>query len=121
MKFLIRLFFTWIAVIIASYITPGVHVHDFITALITASVLTILNAFIRPILIVLTIPFTIFTLGLFLFAINAFIVMIGDKFVEGFQVDSFGSALIFSLIVSITVSALEALDKRYNKDSNKDN
>ena len=117
MKFLLRLFFTWLSVIIASYIVPGVHVHDFITALVTAAVLTILNVFIRPILIILTIPFTIFTLGLFLFVINAFIVMIGDKFVEGFQVDSFGSALFFSLILSISVSALESLDRKYNKDS----
>ena len=117
MRFLLRLFFTWLAVIIASYIVPGVHLHDFITALVTAAVLTILNVFIRPILVILTIPFTIFTLGLFLFIINAFIVMIGDKFVDGFQVDSFGSALFFSLILSLTVSALEALDKKYNKDS----
>lgn len=116
MKFLIKVFFTWLAVIIASYLVPGVHVSDFITALVTATVLTLLNAFIRPILIVLTIPFTIFTLGLFLFIINAFIVMIGDKFVDGFQVDSFGSALVFSLIVSITVSLLGAMDKKYNKD-----
>ena len=117
MKFLIKLFFTWLAVIIASYLVPGVHVTDFITALVTATVLTLLNAFIRPVLIVLTIPFTIFTLGLFLFIINAFIVMIGDKFVDGFQVDSFGSALVFSLIVSITVYLLGAMDKKYNKDN----
>jgi putative membrane protein len=117
MKFLIKLFFTWLAVIIASYLVPGVHVSDFITALVTATVLTLLNAFIRPVLIVLTIPFTIFTLGLFLFIINAFIVMIGDKFVDGFQVDSFGAALVFSLIVSITVSLLGAMDKKYNKDN----
>ena len=116
-KFLIRLFFTWLAVIIASKIVPGAEVNDFFTALAAALVITLLNIFIRPILILFTIPFTILTLGLFLFVVNAIIVMMGAYFVDGFKVDSFGAAILFSLIVSMTTSLLEAVDKKYNKEN----
>lgn len=115
-KFLIRLFFTWLAVIIAGKIVPGAEVNDFFTALAAALVITLLNIFIRPILILFTIPFTILTLGLFLFVVNAIIVMMGAYFVDGFKVDSFGAALLFSLIVSMTTSLLEAVDRKYNKE-----
>ena len=116
-KFLIRLFFTWLAVIVAGKIVPGVEVHDFFTALAAALVITLLNIFIRPILILFTIPFTIVTLGLFLFVVNAIIVMMGAYFVDGFRIDSFGAALLFSLIVSMTTSLLEAVDRKYNKEN----
>lgn len=116
-KLLIRLFFTWLAIIVAGKIVPGVEVHDFFTALAAALVISLLNIIIKPILILFTIPFTIMTLGLFLFVINAIIVMMGAYFVDGFKVDSFGSALLFSLIVSITTSLLEAVDRRYNTDN----
>ena len=115
-KYLIRLFFTWLAVIVAGKIVPGIEVHDFFTALAAATVITLLNIFIRPILIIFTIPFTILTLGLFLFVVNAIIVMMGAYFVDGFKVESFGAALFFSLIVSITTSLLEDVDRKYNKE-----
>ena len=111
MGFLVRLFFTWIAIIIASYILPGIHVKDFITALVAAAVLALLNAFVKPLLVILTIPITILTLGLFLLVINALIVLLAVKIVPGFTVDGFWWALGFSLVVSVIVSLLESMDK----------
>jgi putative membrane protein len=115
MGFLLRLFFTWIAIIIASYILSGIHIKDNISALIAAAVLALLDSFVKPILVFLTIPFTLITLGLFLLVINAVIVMFGAKLVDGFSVDSFWWALGFSIIVSLIVTLLESFDKRINK------
>ena len=115
MGFIVRLFFTWIAIIIASYILPGIHVSDFVSALIAAAVLALLNIFVKPLLVILTIPITILTLGLFLLVINALIVMMGAKLVPGFAVDSFWWALGFSLLVSLIVSLLSGMDKAVRK------
>jgi putative membrane protein len=115
MGFVVRLFFTWIAIIIASYILPGIHISDFISALIAAAVLALLNTFVKPLLVILTIPITILTLGLFLLVINALIVMMGARIVDGFTVDSFWWALGFSLVVSVIVSLLETMDKAFRK------
>ena len=117
MGFLLRLFFTWIAIIIASYVLPGIHIKDYISALIAAAVLALLDSFVKPILVILTIPFTLITLGLFLLVINAVIVLFGAKLVNGFTVDSFWWALGFSLLVSLIVTLLESFDKRVNKMS----
>ena len=115
MGFLVRLFFTWIAIIIASYILPGIHISDFVSALIAAAVLALLNTFVKPLLVILTIPITILTLGLFLLVINALIVMMGARLVPGFTVDSFWWALGFSLVVSLIVSLLSGMDKAVRK------
>ena len=101
MKTLINLFFTTVFVLLLAHYLPGAHVADFPTALLVAAVLGLLNIFIKPILIILTLPATILTLGLFLLVINAIIVMICDELVKGFRLDNFGTALIFSLILSV--------------------
>lgn len=115
MGFILRLFFTWVAIIIASYILPGIHVRDYISALIAAAVLALLDSFVKPVLVFLTIPITLVTLGLFLLVINALIVLFGARIVEGFEVDGFWWALGFSLIVSLIVTLLEAVDKAFSK------
>jgi putative membrane protein len=115
MAFIVRLFFTWIAIIIASYVLKGIHVSDFMSALIAAAVLALLNTFVKPLLVILTIPITLLTLGLFLLVINALIVMMGAKLVPGFTVDSFWWALGFSLLVSLIVSLLESIDRAARK------
>lgn len=100
-----RILLSWLAsaliVIIASYIVPGVHVVSFITALFVALVLGIFNTLLRPLLILLTLPITILTLGLFTVVINAFLVLLVALIVPGFTIDSFWSAILFSLLVSI--------------------
>lgn len=92
---------------ILSKILAGVHVEDFWTALIFAIVLALLNVFAKPLFIILTLPVTIFTLGLFLFVINALIVLLASRFVEGFTIDGFWWGLLFSLLLSVTMSLID--------------
>lgn len=102
---------------LTAYLLPGVDVTDFWTALIVALVLSIANIIVKPILIVLTIPITVLTLGLFLLVINALIILMTDYLVDGFIVDGFWWALLFSLILSIFNSLFDDLTKE--KKSNR--
>ncbi len=108
-KFFIKTIATAVAVLLAAYLLSGVHIDSTVTALIVAVVLGLLNSFIKPILILLTIPITIVTLGLFLLVINIIIVKIAAGLVTGFTVDSWFSALLFSFIVSVVSSIIEGL------------
>ncbi len=101
-------------IVIAAYLLPGVHVVDFTTALWTALVLGVVNAILKPILIILTLPINILTLGLFTFIINAFLILIvgNGKIVHGFTVESFWWALLFSLLLSILRNILNLLFKK---------
>lgn len=106
MKFIMRIVVTSIVAFGLSKIMSGIHVVDFWTAIVLAMVLALLNVLIKPVLILFTLPFTLVTLGLFLFVINAAIILIADALVDGFQVDSFGWALGFSLLLSVVTSLL---------------
>ena len=100
MSWIAKLLLSALSVIIASYILKGVHVDGFLTALIIALVIALLNVFLRPLLVILTIPITIVTFGLFLLIINALIVLMAEALISGFVVDGLGWAVLFSLIVS---------------------
>lgn len=106
MNLLIKLLISTILVFVLAHFLPGIAVENFTTALIVAVVLAILNTFLKPILVFLTIPVTLVTLGLFLLVINAVIILIGDKLVDGFAVSGFWYALLFSLLLSIGQSIL---------------
>jgi putative membrane protein len=106
MNFILRIIITAVVAFGLSYILKGIHIDEFTTALILALVLALLNAFLKPLLIILTLPITILTFGLFLFVINAGIIMLASKFVDGFRVDGFWWALLFSLLLSILTSLL---------------
>lgn len=106
MNFIIRILLTAVAVVLLAYILPGVHVVGFGSALIVAVVLGLLNIFVKPVLLILTLPITILTLGLFLLVINALIILLASSFVSGFMVDGFWSALLFSLLLSFLQSIL---------------
>lgn len=110
-KFLSKTLITSVAVLAAAYILSGVHIDSTLTAIFVAAVLGLLNSFIKPILIVLTIPITIITLGLFLLFINILIIKLAAEIVPGFKVDGWFSALLFSLIVSLVTSFIEGLVK----------
>jgi putative membrane protein len=110
MRILLRIIITSISVFIAAYILPGVDIANFQTAIIVAFVLALLNAFLKPILILLTIPITIFTFGLFLLVINASMIMLASHFITGFFVDGFWYALLFSIILSI-ISSLFGINR----------
>ena len=88
---------------------PGIKLDDYQSALMVAIVLAFLNAIVKPILTVLTIPITVITLGFFLLAINAIIIIFAEKLVPGFHVKNFGWAMLFSIILSVCTGILNAL------------
>ena len=108
-KFLTRLLITTLAALFAAYLLSGVHINSIGTAFIVALVLAFLNNIIKPILIFLTLPITILTLGLFLIVINILIIKWAADLVPGFRVDGWWPALLFSLLVSLVTSFLERL------------
>jgi putative membrane protein len=89
-----------IAILVTAYLLPGIHVSGFWTALVVAVVLGIVNAVLKPLLIIFTLPVTILTLGLFMLVINAALVMLTSLLVDGFKVDGFWWAVAFSLVLS---------------------
>ncbi|MFA6973288.1 MAG: phage holin family protein [Parcubacteria group bacterium] len=95
--------------VLASFL-PGITVANFLTALAVALVMGLVNAVIKPVLIILTLPVNILTLGLFTLVINAFLVILVAAIVPGFQVTSFWSALIFSVILSLAMSLVSKKD-----------
>ena len=111
MNILINWIVSAMAVFAAAYFLPGIHVVSFTAALVTASILGIFNAVLKPILIILTLPITLITLGLFTFVIQAFLVMLAARIVPGFEVDGFLWALILSLVLTIINSFLHSNEK----------
>jgi len=87
-------------VFILAYILPGISIVDFYTAIIVAIVLSLLDAVVKPLLILFTLPATILTLGLFLFVINASIILLDAYFVHGFEIKTFWHALLFGALLS---------------------
>lgn len=101
MKFILKVLITAVNAFLLAYILPGISINQFVTAILVAFVLAILDAVVKPVLVILTLPATIFTLGLFLFVINACIILLDDYFIQGFKVDGFWYALLFSICLSI--------------------
>ena len=91
------------AVVISAYVLPGVTLASFWTALWVALVLGLLNVFIKPLLILLTLPINILTLGLFTLVINALVIMMASGIVHGFKVDGFWYAMLFSIVLCIVL------------------
>ncbi|MBS1509257.1 MAG: phage holin family protein [Bacteroidetes bacterium] len=100
MKWLLKIMVCAVNAFILAYILPGIEIKDTFTALMVAVVLSLLDAFVKPLLILLTLPATILTLGIFIFIINACIIMLDAYFVHGFKVQSFWHALLFSILLS---------------------
>lgn len=106
MRFLVRIIVIAAVAYGLAHVLSGVNIDSFWTAIVFAVVLAILNIFIKPLLILFTLPVTILTLGLFLFVINAIVVLLASKFVHGITIAGFGWALLFSLILSLVGSIL---------------
>jgi len=100
MKIFLKLLLTAFAVVVLANILPGITVSGYVTAIIVAFIIAVLNMFVRPLLVIFTLPVTILTFGLFLFVINAVIVLLADKLVNGFLVDGFFTAMLFSVLLS---------------------
>ena len=109
MNFLLRLVVSAIAVFLVANFLPGVAVDTFFTAALVSVALAFLNAVVKPILTVLTIPVTIFSLGLFLLVINALMILLAQQLVSGFHVTGFFTALLFSIILSIATGILNLI------------
>lgn len=101
MKYILRILISALVVVLLAKVLPGAWVNNYLTAILVALAISVLNVLVKPILILLTLPVTIVTLGLFLLVINALIIILADLLVPGFQVDGFGWALIFSLLLSL--------------------
>jgi len=112
MRFISTLVANILALLLGAWILPGIHVegNDWSIILI-AFVIALLNAFVRPLLILLTIPATILTLGLFILVINATVIMLAGYLLDDFIVDGFWSAFFFALILSVVTSIIGKLDR----------
>jgi putative membrane protein len=110
---MMRILLVWLvnalALIAVAYLLPSITVSSFTSALIAALVLGLVNAIIRPVLVVLTLPVTIITLGLFIFVINALLFWFVGSILDGFHVQGFGGALIGSILFSIVSWLLSAI------------
>lgn len=101
-----------LAIGISAYLLPGIHIDGVVTALLAALVLGIINAVLKPILILLTLPLTILTLGLFSLVINALLILLAAQIVPGFRVDGFWWAVLFGIVLSLVSSALLGITKK---------
>jgi len=111
MQYIINWLLITVAVFVSAELIPGVMVKNFFTAFVVAVVMGIINTFIKPILLVLTLPINVFTLGIFTLVINAGLVMLAAYFVEGFSVRGFWQALLFSIILSLVNSVLHYIGR----------
>ena len=109
MNLIIKLCISTLVVFVLSYFLPGVEDTTLTGALMVAVVLGLLNTFLKPILVILTIPVTFFTLGLFLLVINAIMILICDYLIDEFKVVGFLNALLFSVLLSIIQSILNKI------------
>jgi putative membrane protein len=98
-----------VSIIVSAYLIPGVKVSGFFAALWVALFLGIVNILIKPLLILITLPINILTLGLFTFVINALLILLGSSVVKGFEVGGFWVAVIFSIVLSLINYALGSL------------
>ena len=115
MKLLLRVLLSALAVVILAKLLPGASVDSYLTAILVAVVLSLLNFLVKPILIILTLPITLLTLGIFLLFINAIIILLADYFIAGFGVDGIWWALLFSLLLSLLQSLLFSVLKDDDK------
>lgn len=106
MSIIVNLLITGLAVYLTARLLPGIEVNGYWSSIIVAAVIGILNAVLEPILLFLTLPATVLTLGLFTFVIDAVIVLIAGKLLSGFHVNGFWWAMLFSIIVSLVTQLI---------------
>ncbi len=108
---IINLLMSAIAIFVTGQILPGIKIESFITAVVVAVVLAVVNILVKPILLILTLPFNILTFGLFTFVLNGLLILLASSLVAGFSVANIWWAILFSLVVSIITSVLRGLTK----------
>src|SRR5690606_6558966 len=115
MKLILKLLLNAVAVVVLAKLLNGVHVDNYLTALIVAVVISLLNIFVKPVLILFTLPITLVTLGLFLLIINGIIIWMAHKLIDGFTVDNFWIGILFSILLAILQSILQSFLKEDEK------
>lgn len=121
MKSIFKIILTTIAVLILANVLPGVSVDGFMTSLWVAIVLSLLRLLVRPVLVILTLPITLVTFGLFLLVINGVLILLADYFIGGFEINGFWIAILFSILLSIFQSILFQFLKEDVKQLNRRN
>jgi len=109
MKYIVQLLVNALAIIIIAKLLPGTTINSLFTAICVALILSVLNLFVKPILVILTLPITLLTFGLFLLVINAIIINMSAYFISGFTISSLWVALFFSLLLSVLQSVLASV------------
>ena len=109
MNLILRLIILIISVFVAAFIIPGVAIDSTTTLIVVSIVLGLVNTFVKPVLIILTIPLTILTLGIFLLILNGLLVLLVGSIVPGFHVSGILTAILFSIVVSLVSSLLSSL------------
>jgi putative membrane protein len=112
MKILINIILTGIAVAAADYLIPGVVLSNFWTAIVVGLVMGLINALVRPVVLLLTLPLNFLTLGLFTFVINALMILLAAAIVPGFAVNGFWAALLFSVVVALLKMLFSAFESK---------
>ncbi len=115
MKLILNILITAVVVyVLSKLLAPHVAINSVTTAIIFAIVLGILNFIVKPLLILLTIPLTLITLGLFLLVINVIIIMLADKLISGIKIDGFLWTCIFAALLSVVSTLLNKLEKKWS-------
>ena|SRR3989338_9822523 len=109
MRFLIDLLIRALVLLLTAYIVPGFKIGDYTTAVMVALVLALLNLLLKPILVILTLPATILTLGLFMFVINALLLLVASRLINGFQIANFGTAVLASIVITVISTVLNSI------------
>ncbi len=107
MKLITQILVTTLSILIVTYLMPHIHVNSAWDALLLSVVLAGLNMLVRPILVLITLPITILTLGLFLFVVNGINILIADYLMDSFRVDGLWWAVLFSILLTVVNSILE--------------
>jgi len=106
LQILINLILSGIAVLISAYVLPGVTVDGFLTAIVVAVILSVVNTFVKPLILFLTLPINILTLGLFSLVINALMIMLVDAVVPGLEINGILWAFVFSIVLSLVSAGI---------------
>ena len=109
MKLVAEWIYRAFVLLLTTYIIPGFKIDSFTTAMVVAAVIAVLNILIKPLLVILTLPITVFTLGLFMLVINAILLVITANIVRGFRIDSFVTAIIASIVITLVTSLLNVV------------
>lgn len=118
MNFIIRILIIAVNAFLLAWLLPGIEISDFLTAILVALVLAVLDSLLKPILILLTLPATFLSFGLFLFVVNALIILLDAYFVHGFKVDGFWYAVLFSILLSIANGLVLPREKKQEQKGN---